>query len=98
MLRIKIADNQPLENVRIIQYAHKKARKLPERHPDRIKSTIQIRKGSKVNNYSQMYHAWLIIKGVRNETSADWLKESATGCTITYTFDNKQKWIQSIKF
>jgi len=87
-MRIKIADNQPKEHIKLIQCCFIGARTYPQRHKDRVMATIQVKKGIKINKYTQMYHAWLIIKGVKNETSTSWCKEKGnkTGYIIRCTF------------
>lgn len=62
MLRIKIADNQPKEHIRLIQCCFIGARIYPQRHKNRVNATIQVKKGLKIEKYTQMYHAWLIVK------------------------------------
>ena len=60
-VRIKLADNVPLDIAKCIQANYMCARKISERHPERIHATVSIRKGVKMNK-TQLYHATLIIK------------------------------------
>lgn len=61
MLRIKMAENVPLDIAKMIQANHMICRdKYPERHPKRINSTVQIRHASTLGG-TKFYHAWLHI-------------------------------------
>ena len=62
MIRIKLADNCPLDTAKVIQANYSCARMYSQRHPKSLRSTIQIRKGIKMQA-CQLYHVFLIIKG-----------------------------------
>lgn len=60
-MRIKLANNVPLDIVKCIQANFECARKVSERHPKRIHATTMIRKGILMNK-TQLWHLWLVIK------------------------------------